>query len=238
MVQVFEDAESQMVLGKAALQKDDDAAAQAHFASALQLLEAQGHPPFGMRRRFRLELAYCKSWARWAAEKASDEYKQRVRFIAAVEEAYERLKTADAMPVVLETRHAKAIHREFVAGRGRISCARPRSSVDGLLVAHQLEYDAWIILQELGRLPSMQSCRPLITALAARGICTMNASARRRGWKVRNTAAYYAMSLPGAFKFFVEPLGVSKWADTFHHDSRYDVAKTLELYDALYRSVP
>ena len=66
----------------------------------------------------------------------------------------------------------------------------------------------------------------------------MNASARRRGWKVRNTAAYYAMSLPGAFKFFVEPLGVSKWADTFHHDSRYDVAKTLELYDALYRSVP
>jgi hypothetical protein len=111
-------------------------------------------------------------------------------------------------------------------------------SVDGLLVAHQLEYDAGIILQELGRLPSMQSCRPLITALAARGICTMNASARRRGWKVRNTAAYYAMSLPSAFKFFVEPLGVSKWDDTFHHDSRYDVAKTLELYDALYRSVP
>jgi hypothetical protein len=111
-------------------------------------------------------------------------------------------------------------------------------SVDGLLVAHQLEYEAGIILQELGRLPSMQSCRPLITALAARGICTMNASARRRGWKVRNTAAYYAMSLPSAFKFFVEPLGVSKWDDTFHHDSRYDVAKTLELYDALYRSVP
>eukprot|EP01047_Picozoa_sp_COSAG01_P074685 COSAG01_NODE_12557_length_1719_cov_3.690123_2_plen_103_part_00 len=37
MVQVFEDVESQKVLGKAALQKDDVAAAQAHFASALQL---------------------------------------------------------------------------------------------------------------------------------------------------------------------------------------------------------
>jgi hypothetical protein len=120
MVQVFEDAESQMVLGKAALQKDDDAAAQAHFASALQLLEAQGHPPFSMRRRFRLELAYCKSWARWAAEKASDECKQRVRFIAAVEEAYERLKTADAVPVVLETWHAKAIHRELELTKQRI----------------------------------------------------------------------------------------------------------------------
>ena len=42
----------------------------------------------------------------------------------------------------------------------------------------------------------------------------------------------------GAFELFVEPLGVSKWDDTFHHDSRYDVSKTLELYDALYRSVP
>ena len=44
--------------------------------------------------------------------------------------------------------------------------------------------------------------------------------------------------MPDAFQHFVEPLGVSKWDDTLHHDSRYDVAKTLELYDALYRSVP
>jgi hypothetical protein len=120
MVQVFEDAESQMVLGEAALQKDDVAAAQAHFASALQLLEAQGHPPFGTRRRFRHELAVCRSWARCAAEKASDEYKERVRVIAAVEEAYERLKTADDVPVVLETRHAKAIHRELELTKQRI----------------------------------------------------------------------------------------------------------------------
>eukprot|EP01047_Picozoa_sp_COSAG01_P087926 COSAG01_NODE_20449_length_952_cov_1.936694_1_plen_223_part_00 len=111
-------------------------------------------------------------------------------------------------------------------------------SVDGLLVAHQLEYDAGIILRELGRLPSMQSCRPLITALAARGICTMNASAARRGWRIHNLQGYRAVSLPDAFQHFVEPLGVSKWDDTLHHDSRYDVAKTLELYDALYRSVP
>ena len=41
----------------------------------------------------------------------------------------------------------------------------------------------------------------------------------------------------GAFELFVEPLGVSKWADTFHHDSRYDVSKTLELYDAMYRHI-
>eukprot|EP01047_Picozoa_sp_COSAG01_P055563 COSAG01_NODE_6200_length_3797_cov_318.655760_6_plen_115_part_01 len=72
----------------------------------------------------------------------------------------------------------------------------------------------------------------------------MNASAARRGRRSRNTDGfyntdgYYALSLPGAFELFVEPLGVSKWDDTFHHESRYDVAKTLELYDALYRSVP
>jgi hypothetical protein len=107
-----------------------------------------------------------------------------------------------------------------------------------VLVGQQLEYDAGIILRELGRLPSMQSCRPLITALAARGICTMNASAARRGWRIHNLQGYRAVSLPDAFQHFVEPLGVSKWDDTLHHDSRYDVAKTLELYDALYRSVP
>ena len=83
----------------------------------------------------------------------------------------------------------------------------------------------------------MQSCRPLITALAARGICTMNAAAARRGWRSLDTDGYYAISLPGAFELFVEPLGVSKWDDTFHHDSRYDVSKTLELYDAMYRHI-
>jgi hypothetical protein len=66
----------------------------------------------------------------------------------------------------------------------------------------------------------------------------MNAAAARRGWRSLDTDGYYAISLPGAFELFVEPLGVSKWDDTFHHDSRYDVSKTLELYDALYRSVP
>jgi hypothetical protein len=55
-------------------------------------------------------------------------------------------------------------------------------------------------------------------------------------WRTPDTGG--PSTVAGAPKFFVEPLGVSKWDDTFHHDSRYDVAKTLELYDALYRSVP
>ena len=66
----------------------------------------------------------------------------------------------------------------------------------------------------------------------------MNAAAKRRGWAIHQTSDYCAISLPTAFKLFVEPLGISKWDDTFHHDSKYDVAKTLEVYDALYRSVP
>jgi hypothetical protein len=111
-------------------------------------------------------------------------------------------------------------------------------SVDGLLVAHQLEYDAGIIYKELGRLPSLRSYDRLVKALALRGICTMNTAAKRRGWAIHQTSDYCAISLPTAFKLFVEPLGISKWDDTFHHDSKYDVAKTLEVYDALYRSVP
>jgi hypothetical protein len=107
-------------------------------------------------------------------------------------------------------------------------------SVDGFLVAHQLEYDAGIIYKELGRLPSLRSYGPLVKTLASRGICTMNVAARRRGWKIRQTSNCRAITLQDAFQLFVEPLGISKWDDTFYHDSRYDVHKTLELYDALY----
>jgi hypothetical protein len=107
-------------------------------------------------------------------------------------------------------------------------------SVDGFLVAHQLEYDAGIIYKELGRLPSLRSYGPLVKTLASRGICTMNVAARRTGWKIRQTSNCRAITLQDAFQLFVEPLGISKWDDTFYHDSRYDVHKTLELYDALY----
>jgi hypothetical protein len=75
---------------------------------------------------------------------------------------------------------------------------------------------------------------PLVKTLASRGICTMNVAARRTGWKIRQTSNCRAITLQDAFQLFVEPLGISKWDDTFYHDSRYDVHKTLELYDALY----
>ena len=65
----------------------------------------------------------------------------------------------------------------------------------------------------------------------------MNAAAKRRGWAIHQTSDYCAISLPNAFQLFVEPWGISKWDDTFHHDSRYDVSKTLELYDAMYRHI-
>ena len=104
--------------------------------------------------------------------------------------------------------------------------------VDGFLVAHHLEFDAGIICEELSRIPVLRSYRPLVAALATNGICTMTTAAKRRGWRKNCGTAYYSPSLPHAFDMFVT---WSQWNEDAHHDARYDVSKTLELYDAMFR---
>ena len=103
-------------------------------------------------------------------------------------------------------------------------------SVDGVLVAHHLEFDAGILCAELQRIPTL--CSSVVKTLAARGVCTMTSAAKRNGVSFAHNGHYCSLSLPNAFNKFVT---WSHWNEDAHHDAAYDVRKTLELYDSLFR---
>jgi hypothetical protein len=129
------------------------------------------------------------------------------------------------------------VQREGVAIDQALRCflhdCRWLRQVDGFLVAHHLEFDAGIICEELSRIPVLRSYRPLVAALATNGICTMTTAAKRIGVRTHYSGtSYLSQSLPRAFSHFVT---WAQWNEDAHHDASYDVSKTLELYDAMFR---
>jgi hypothetical protein len=60
----------------------------------------------------------------------------------------------------------------------------------------------------------------------------MTPAAKRNGVSIGHNGHYCSLSLPNAFKKFVT---WSHWNEDAHHDAGYDVSKTLELYDGMFR---